>query len=100
MESPVAAFMWAGPFLAILCLLAAVGTRHQGFLIAAAVAVLPFSAYLAMTPRFQGWGLLLAALPVVAYVAARRRAWWGVAGSLAAFVGWIGWIEYLFWSRV
>jgi len=95
MASPVAAFIWAGPFLAILCLLAAAGTRHPGFLIAAAVAVLPFSIYLAMMPAFKGWALLLAVLPVVAFVAVRRRAWWGVAGSLVIFVGWIGWIAWI-----
>ncbi|HEX7087546.1 MAG TPA: hypothetical protein VF198_14385 [Vicinamibacterales bacterium] len=95
MESPIGALVWAGPFLAILCLLAAAGTRHPGFLIAAAVAVLPFSIDLAMMPALQGWALLLAVLPVVAFVAARRRVWWGVAGSLAIFVGWIGWIAWI-----
>jgi hypothetical protein len=92
MEWPAVVFGWPGPILAILCLLVAAGTRHAGFLIASAVLVLPFSLYLAASPRFQFWGLLLAALPLVAFLAVRRRAWWGAAASLAMFVGWIGWI--------
>ena len=92
MEWPAVVFGWPGPILAILCILAAVVTRRAGLLIAAAVLALPFSLYLAATPRFEWWGLLLAALPLVAFFAVRRRAWWGVAASLATFVGWIGWI--------
>jgi hypothetical protein len=72
-------------YLAILAVLVAVaGLFKQSWLalLVAGLMATPLALYLSMTPRFRGFGLLLALPPFVAAPFVRTRR--GVAGALVA----------------
>jgi hypothetical protein len=86
---PALVFGWPGPLLAIALSATGLVRGSAAWLVAAALALAPFSFYLLLTPRFW-WGACLPALPLIAAGAlsrhARRAAWAPVLALLAVIV--------------
>lgn len=69
----VAVFGWPGPLMALWLAVVGLLSRRPAWLVGAAVAVLPFSVYLAGHPGAR-WGILLPALPLAGAFALGSRA--------------------------
>lgn len=87
---PALVFGWPGPILAIIFCVIGIIRARIAWLVAAAVAVAPFSLYIAMNPN-AGWALALPLLPLVAGAMSRgsRRMAWVPVVLLTAVVLWI-----------
>jgi hypothetical protein len=70
---PMAVFGWPGPILATIFSVVGMVRGRVGWLVAAAVVLIPFSFYLLLTPRFW-WCGILPALPLIAARAISRGA--------------------------
>lgn len=70
---PAVVFGWPGPILATVLSAIGIVRRRAAWLVAAALALIPFSFYLFLTPRFW-WGVFLPVLPLVAARAVSRGA--------------------------
>lgn len=78
----VSLFFWPAVALSVLVAVAGVILRKPTPLLVAAAVVLPISAYLALTPRFEVWGLF----PVGVYLLASLAIRWldGLPGRITS----------------
>lgn len=87
-------FGWPFILLAILALVAGIVWKRAAWVLVGAFLSIPFSLYLAATPRFRLVGVLLPLLHVAAAFVVRRERRW-LAGLLIlpyiSIVLWIGW---------
>jgi hypothetical protein len=89
---PAIVFGWPGPIVAICLSVIGVVAGKRGWLVAAAIALLPFALYLRANPRTR-WLFLLPLVPFFGAIAIARRsfllAWLSVL-VLSALVTWVG----------
>jgi len=78
----VAGVILYGAALAVLVAGIGLFRRSWEFMVVAGLMMTPLAMYLSMTPRFRGFGLLLAVPPFAAAAFVRRRRW--MAGALVA----------------
>ena len=69
---PALVFGWPAVIATFALCVAGIVRKRSGFLLAAAIIVLPFSAYLAATPRFRWIGLLIPLSIAIAALAIKR----------------------------
>lgn len=84
-------FMLASIVLAFL----AIGKKKPLFLVIACFLILPFSLYLAATPLFKGWGLLLPLLYVAAAFALKKNLTWLSIILVLPVIILIGWLAFV-----
>ncbi len=96
---PVILFGWPAILMAIvLSVMGIVGTRPK-WLVVAAIVIIPFSLYLAGTPRFRWIALVFPLLLFGASIAVRRSHLWLAWTLFVPFVGFFGWLAVIIMSE-
>ena len=96
---PVILLGWPAILIAlILSVTGLVGTRPK-WLFAAAIVIIPFSLYLAGTPRFRWFALVFPLLLIGASIAVRRSHHWLAWTLFIPFAGFFGWLAVIVMSE-
>jgi len=81
-------------FASIIFSFIALRLKKPLFLVISCLLIIPFSLYLAATPRFEWWGLLLPLFYLGAALSLRNNRMWLSALLISPSIILIGWLGY------
>jgi len=86
---------WPLMLASILFSFIALSKKKPLFLVISCLLIIPFSLYLAATPRFKGWGLILPLFYLGAALSLGKNMRWLSALLISPIIILIGWLGYI-----
>ena len=97
--SPLVLFGWPAILIALVLCVTGIVRAKPRWLVVAAVAIIPISLYLAATPRFRWFALVLPILPIGASVAVGRSHQWLAWTLFVPVAGFFAWLSVVVMSE-
>lgn len=91
---------WPLMIASIILAIIGIARKKAMYLVFAAFSILPFSFYLAATPLFKGWGLVLPFCYLGAAFMLKKQVHWLASMLVLPVFGVITWIGYLVVTQV